>query len=144
MIFLVFLFLMKQSMQWTSMAEYPFAGLSTTTKSISSSINTASQPVLNFPSKLVEQKLLYRCCESFKHSKWSCCNKCRVVDNSSKIPNSKWHMAAKFDNMHWVQHVVLLDIRIHGGVPWHRSKGTSNFTKFIDGKHCCKIYNCQR
>ena len=49
-IFLLLLFFSKMSLQWTSMAEYPMAGLSLSITSIPSSIDSGSQPILNFPS----------------------------------------------------------------------------------------------
>ena len=50
-IFLVLIILVIKGKAWTSMAEYPLSGLSSSTTSISSSINSSTQPVLNFPSK---------------------------------------------------------------------------------------------
>ena len=50
-IFLILIILVIKGKAWTSIAEYPLSGLSPSTTSISSSINSSTQPVLRFPSK---------------------------------------------------------------------------------------------
>ena len=96
----------KISYQWTSMAEYPLAGLVSTTTSIQSSIDTANQPILKFPSNLTIfdfiNLILFRRCSLTCCWTWSGNNKRRSFDNPSEVCNTKWHLESKFDNLNRV------------------------------------------